>query len=515
MSNSIMDQVQRIFIPAYMHRRVVVLVFVIISSLSLFAGYHWPKKYTSFTTIFIQEENILGPLMQGTAVQGEVIDQGRIAREIVFGRKIMMEIISLGGWMEAEPGPAEQEQLMEQVRARTTVSNVGENLVKISYNDVDANRAYVITKGFADLFIKGSLNAKVVESRMAFEFINNQALKYEEKLRFSEDALKKFRAENVDFRTGAATEVNKRITQFRSQIEGIEGKLVEADIKKKSLTGQLSGETETAVGLSRAEQFRSRIAGLQVKLDTRRLSYHETYPDIVQLKQQIVDLRESLVREEKRRKLALQQAKKQGQLYIDESVRANPIYQQLQGELYQTKTLIATLKVRLKETHKLLQAELGRDGRINEAEATLTSLNRDYEANRNTYRDLSNIRENARVSMNLALEHQGLSLSINEPAYFPHKPSGPRFFHIVLVGLILGVVIPIGVLFGIRKIMPRIYSASDIENILNIKVIGEFNNHNTPQSIVKSRRDTLVLSGIVLSMLVAVAATLVMRVLEV
>jgi len=220
-SNNI-DLLRKIILPAYLYKKWVVISFVIVNLIAISAGYNWPKQYISSTTVYIEEENILGPLMQGTAVQTDVVDRGRNAKEIIFGRKMLQEILVMGGWMDSSPTPTEQEQLMNSIIKRTTVTNVGRNLVEISYKDVDPEKAYNITKGLADLLIEGSLSAKALESESAFKFIDKQVKEYEEKLRNSEEALKSFRSNNIDFREGAEANVAQRISQFRNEIDELE-----------------------------------------------------------------------------------------------------------------------------------------------------------------------------------------------------------------------------------------------------------------------------------------------------
>jgi len=498
--NSNLDVLRKIILPAYLHKRWVVVIFVIVNLIAVVAAYNWPKEFTSSTTVFIEEENILGPLMEGTAVQTDVVDRARIAREIIFGRKIMQKILVIGGWMQDDPSPAEQEKIMNQIQGRTTISIVGRNLVEIGYKDTSPERAYNITKGFADLFIEGSLYAKAQESESAFEFIDKQAKEYEEKLKVSEEALKAFRENNVDFREGAEENITQRIGQYRNEINEIEEQIREAEIKKASLQAQLSGETETAAGLTRAEQVRSRIAELQSQLNTLRLSYHETYPDIVQIQNQISELRETLQQEEEKRK----KAKREGSLYIDESIRANPIYQSLQSDLYQTNTLLATLSYRLEKTKKSLSDEIERDKRIAAADATLKNLTRDYTVNNNVYQDLLRRRENARVSMNLDRDHQGLTLRINEPAYYPHSQSGPQFLHFILGGFILGIALPIGIFYGIQQISPRVFEQTDISQFSDIHVIGELSHYISLNEQTEIKKELIVLSSLVFSVFVVI-----------
>lgn len=487
------------------HKLFVVIMFVSVNAVALYAGYNWPKKFSSYTTIYIEEENILGPLMQGTAVQTDVVDRGRIARELLYGRQILMQILKIGGWDKLDLSPSEQERLMDEIKKRTTITTVGQNLIRISYQDSDPQRAYILTKGYADLFIKGTLVEKSKESKGAFDFIDKQVKIYEAKLKTSEEALKNFRRNNTDFQEGAVQDVNRNISQYRTRLEELKQQLLEAEIRRSTLESQLSGETETAAGISRVEQIRARIGQLQSRLDTLLLSYHETYPDIIQLKTQIAELRELLQKEKQRRILEKSAAEKSGHTYIDESIRANPIYQQLQGDLYDTKTQIAMLKVRMNETQRLLQKEIERAKRIAEAEATLSALTRDYNVNQEVYQDLLRRRENARVSMNLDLQHEGMSISISEPAFYPHTPTGPRYLHFVVGGVFLGLAIPIGILFGLQQIMPKVLSPADLKGLTDVEVMGEFVHFTTYQEKRRNMIANIFLVMIMTGVFIAIA----------
>ena len=186
----------------------IVVVFSAIALVALALGVLWPKTYTSSTTILIQEDNIIQPLMEGRAVATGVTDRGRIAREVIYSRKILAAVLEEGGWLAAKPSLLEQERLAERLKAATVVRNGGENLIQISYKDSDPDRTFRVTRKFAEMFISESLAAKERESREAYEFIAARVEEYHRKLTGAEDRLKEFRAENQDARPGTATDVN-------------------------------------------------------------------------------------------------------------------------------------------------------------------------------------------------------------------------------------------------------------------------------------------------------------------
>ena len=51
------------------------LVFVLVSFAVLAAGFLWPYKYQSEVVIFVDDSNIIRPLMEGSAVTTEIKDR--------------------------------------------------------------------------------------------------------------------------------------------------------------------------------------------------------------------------------------------------------------------------------------------------------------------------------------------------------------------------------------------------------------------------------------------------------
>jgi polysaccharide chain length determinant protein (PEP-CTERM system associated) len=442
----------------FSHRRAVVIVFVAVNFLLLAAAFAWPLGYTSSTTILVSEKSIIQPLMQGAAATTEVADRSRMAREVINGRKVMNQVIVEAGWVTSgsveAPDALEKtrKDIIQSVNQRTTISNVGKNLIKIEYRDDDPSRAFRTVRTLAEIFIKESVGAKAAESQAAFEFIDRQTQEYHEKLIAMEDRLKEFRIANIDARPGTEGDISTRMAALQGRIEQSTQELKEAEIKKKSLDKQLSGEAESATALSRESQYRQRIAELTAQLENLRLSYHDTYPDIVRLRHQISDLNEAIVAEKQRQ----QQAKATGRLVIDDSVINSPMYQQLKRDLSQTQITIDTLIARIVEARQQLNNVLERGKRVHGGEATLVELTRDYQVTRDIYQDLLRRRENARVSMNMDKENQGLTFKIQEPAALPTEPSGLQFWHFILIGLLLSVAVPVGLVYGKLRIDPRV-----------------------------------------------------------
>ncbi len=475
----------------FTRRNSIFVMFVVISLSLLAVGSVWPKRYTSFSLILADDSNILQPLMQGTAVATRTTDYVGNAREIIFGEKIMSQVLKEAGWLKTNPSEVEQAQIKKQLKSQVTV-NGNNNLIKIEYRDSKPMRAYISAKRMAELFIEEGEQSKMNESQAAYEFIEKQVNEYLSKLTAVEEQLREFRSNNPDARPGLDTEVAGRITRLTSDIERTHLELRETMIRADSLQKQLSGEAAITISQSKEGQYRAKIAELQTSLETLRLDYKETYPDIVRLKHQIEDLKNSMNREIENRQNAKNKA---GSSYMDESISLNPLYQQLRSDASSTETTIATLHARMNEMNKMLENEYARARRIHGGEAALAKLTRDYQVNQEIYQDLLRRMERARVSKNLDRENQGLTFKIQEPAKIPLIPTGIRFMHFAIAGLVLGLAVPIGLIYIMLQIDPRVRFSQAISEDLNIPVLAEIHQITSKNDDRKMRINLIVLTS--------------------
>lgn len=472
MLDAFRDKINEVGYLAWAQWRLLLLVSAGVAVVMLALGLLWPKSYNSYVTVMFDEKAIIQPLMEGAAVATAATDRARLAREVINGRAFLNQIIEYAGAMPADADPLAWELERDRMRKRISIATIPPNLIKIEYRAKDPVMVHRITEKMAQLFIDETRALKANESSAAFEFIDEQVKEYHQKLIDAETKLKEFRSDNLDARPGTDAAIGMRIEQLNTGLEMATLELAETRIKASSIEKQLSGEAAVEVSMSREGQYQSQIAVLQGDLDRLRLSYHDTYPDVVRLKHQIEDLKTQIQREQDRRESAQKQARDQGRLYVDDSVRLSPVYQQLRQQLTDARTHISTLEARKRELESMLNDELGRGRRVHTGEMVLAELTRDYEVNRDIYRDLLRRRENARVSMSLDEGQQGLTLRIYEPAFLPLKPSGLRFLHFMILGIFLAVVLPVGYLVARVQLDPRVRYAEQLSNRLGYRVLA-------------------------------------------
>lgn len=442
-------------------RRIVLLalIFAAIAALTFVLGkFVIARHYEVSVTILAQDSDIIRPLLEGRAVPTGVTDRVGMARQIVYSRKVLTEIIEIGGWGEDESlSPLQKDRLMEEIRGRTLVTSPRADIVQITYRDVDPERAYEVTDAMGSLFIRETLATKERESREAYEFIDKQVQEYHRKLTDAEDNLQGYRARNADAQPGSATDVNARISALRTQVEQTRMSLLELESREASITAQLSGESAVTTVQTREMLHRTRLIELQAELDRLLLTFTDRHPDVVRIRHQMEDVQRQLDQERTRAAAGLSPAG-------SEDSQLNPLYQELRSQLSQVQRDIAATRSRMGVAESLLDDELARSRRIAASEGALAELNRDYEVNREIYQDMLRRRENARVSMGLDQEKRGLTLRVQDPPTVPLRPTGLRFMHIAAAGLLLAVAVPVGLLWLLVRFDPRVRSPQLVES---------------------------------------------------
>ncbi|HEY8682910.1 MAG TPA: hypothetical protein VIM06_07045, partial [Rhodanobacter sp.] len=295
------------------------------------------------------------------------------------------------------------------------------------------------------------------------------------------------------------TDTNASIAQLRNQIETARMDLMEKRSQEASLNSQLSGESEVSAVTTSSGIYQSQLADLQSQLDKLRLTYTDDYPDVVRIRHQIEDLRQQLAQADQRS----QTARSVGGGAPDNGVQFNPLYTQMKGQVSTLRADIAAANARLGASQSMLESELERSKRIANSEAVTAELTRDYTVNRDVYQDLLKRRENARVSMNLDAEQGGMSFVVQNPAIMPLTPSGLRFIHFGVVGILAALAIPCGLLFGIARFDPRVRSIAQLEHATGVLVLAAVPFYPTPADRRRERRRNMLLASIILAVAAA------------
>ena len=445
-------------------------IFCLISLVFLVIGFFWQKKYTSEVQIYVDDSNIVAPII-GTE-QVATRDKANVAKEELFAIDILDRILDQVGFTNADTTPADREEAREDLIDNTSVSNQNNQLLQIDYYHDQPEVAFKVTSLYADLFLQKTMDSSTEETTEAFEFIINQVETYRNKLEDAEGRLESFRSQHPGISTSTEGNVNARIVELQRDFEQASIQYAQADQRRRTLQSELSNESSTLARDYQLGQTREQVSRLQAEIDLLSLSYTDDYPDIIRLRQQIEDIKLAA----QRRSDQVNQSGGQavfnvGGSSFTGSASLSPVYQQLRSDLARTSAEADALQSKMRQVQLLLDKEIDRSSKTSQVERQLSELTRDYEINQRFYEDLLSQQENARLTMTLGAEKQGVLYRIHQAATFPARPNGLRFVHIVLAGIVLATVLPFLYLFVFLKVDPRIRTASAVTDVLELPLL--------------------------------------------
>lgn len=449
------------------HRWLIAVSFAIIALGLTALGYFTPKQYASSSTLIINNGRIITPLLEGAAVSKDNAALATIAEEIIQSRKTLVQLGQRLGMIEGAVDSFEEEVSLNKLGGKVGVSLEGERYMQTTYVDAKPELAQKGATILAELFIGENQGGKARESKNAYEFINTQVMQYHKKLLVAEEKLKGFRAQKLE--SGATSEeaITRRVQRLQEMLDQATLDLKESYVQKRSLEQQLQGEVTTTISLSRQSQYIGRIQTLKDELSRLRLSYQESYPDIVDLKHQIADL-ERVMEQEKRNS----EMRSAIGGVVDDSVRVNKVYQDIKLRSGNISTRVATLQTRVAELKRNIANERKKGRQVSDVDAQQSELTRDYNVNKNIYEDLLKRREKARVSMEVEKDAKNSSITLYEPAYLPVNPTGLRFLHYIAVGLVLGSMLPIVGIYLLQIVDTKVKTGQLLVSKMKVPVLA-------------------------------------------
>jgi len=459
-----------------------VVLFMAASFAVLVSGLFWPKKYITSSLLYADVSNIIQPLLKGRAeVTG--FDRSEQAREVIYTRRIMEEVGKKTGLLTPTMGQDQQESIINVLRLKTKVIPEGKNYFRIEYSHKLPDKSFEVLNALVNVFIEDSARKKREESYGAFKFIDAQVQTYKGQLELAEKNLKEFKAVNRD---GTEASVNARIGGLREAIGELSLTIAEQRNTVTLLEQQLRDESKYLQAKVKVDNYQSRMQVLKAQLDQLRLSYTDSYPDVLALKDQIANLQKETDSVSGRQQVVSNSGEND----------VNPLFEDLRKSLAEARLQYSTQTRRLAYLENQLQEEFSRSARVAEGQAELSDLTRDYDVTRQVYEEMLERKESARLSMTLDIEGQGVSYKIQEPAIFPLRSAGLQFFHFAILGPFLGLLLPIGLVGAYVVLDPRVRSAALLADQLpeDIEILGVIPHVNTPFSKRVLRADVLMLA---------------------
>ncbi len=440
------------------YKWLITLLFILIAVGMTVVGYNTQKKYLSYATLLIEKEKIIAQQVGADLSRNErtLMDK---ASGIIYSRRLLTALATEIGMVDDSVDSTEYESVIKLLKNQVHFEIDGDNYIQLGFIDLDPVQAQSSAEFISNKFIEEAIGGKAKDSTNAYNFINSQVDEYHQKLKTAEVKLKEFTNKKIEQGVTSEEAVHLRLQLLQTSLDDAALQLKEAQVRRVTLKSQLRGEVQIQISAGKQSEFVAKIQNYKSRLADLRLNYHDDYPDIVFLQEQIVGA-ERQMHEEKRRSLENLQSGN-----VDDSVRVNPVYQDMKLRLSAEDTLIATLNTRVIELKKNIVMEKKKSKTVGLVDNELAELTRDYEVNNAFYKDLLERRERAGIARDIEVDKTFSGVKVFEQSFLPIDPVGLRFVHFVAAGIGMGLLLPLSLIFMIQYFNRSIKSRDMLQDM--------------------------------------------------
>jgi polysaccharide biosynthesis transport protein len=440
-TNEMTGQITLRDIPAIFRRRRLLLLSppVVITMLCILAAYLMPRKYESSTTIWVQRDEVLNPLVSFTmAVQMASEDRMRAFNEIVMSRQTMEMLIDTLRLADGSETPMVRDDLVDRTRSKVHTERRGSDSFVITFTDTDPVTAQQAVKVLADHFIATRLQAERTRNDYTVDFFSQKLNEYQERFDETEKNMVSLLRQRVQETPSNATSLTSRLDVMDTRLRGLEDKF--RDMRRAQVN------VDMFPSAFRTERGRQALAELQridliygkelqvllSQYDSVTTRYTDRHPDVERLESRILEFL------------------KRSRILIESEVAA-------------LTTQIADEKRRRSETvEEMMNTSVAqREDQDKES---------NYGLYKQLYNDMKVKLEQARIAQQLGQNAQNQFIII-DPARIPAKPSKPNRPLIILGGMAVGLLLGIFSAFLGEMVDTTVRSREQLE-IYGRPVIG-------------------------------------------
>jgi len=451
-------------------------VFVALAVMTAIGAYSFtlPKIYRADTTVFI-EKNVIDELVEGIAITPNIEERVRVLQYAILSRDMVVKTLEeLDSPIFKESNAKQQAYVSKLIdRARLNITRNMDRFT-LSIEDRDPAFAQKFINTLVGKYVEENISAKRDETYGANRFLEEQLAIFKEKLERAEDKIIEFRKKQGIYFSVDEGSTLENIRELMTEVENIN--LTQETLlgRRSQLQEQLNTTAPTVDFVSQSGEG-DRLVNMQNRLNTLLLRYTDNYPEVVRLRAEIESLKQALQNPGS-------DAAEGGTTTM---TSANPLYQELQGQLIELDAGLSSLWARKRNLELSIAKREKELQEVPAAKKELGILMQERDSYRSIYNDLLARMGQSEVSKQMEIGNKVSTFRIVDPALLPEIPVSPNLLRMFLMSVAAGVGCGIGLVFLLVNMDSRPRSTAALEN-LGIEILAIVPNISEP-ALVKRR----------------------------
>ena len=460
----------------------VIMAITVCVAISVVLCFTLPLSFRSTTTVLVESQKIPESYVK-SGMEGSIEGRIHAIQSMIMSRSLLTKVAEEFNFFKPDMSAQARENVIVVMAKRmkftkTLVGHAkGPDTIEgfsISYAHSDPVTAMKVTERFASHFIEENLKIREQMLEGASGFLEQELHMAEAKLEDQERLISEFKTKYMG-ELPQQTEANLRsldrlqleVNAARDNIQVAINRvaIMEKQVNEAVSSASTQGAPETESGSQRrgGDPLIIRLSELERTLTTLSAEYRETYPDIVQTRQEIDSVKSQL---------AVKYGVSKDEVKAGSAKMMDPALRDVVRHRDESKNDVEALKDRLRRLLEQVKQYEGRVERAPAREQELMILVRDYDNMQKNYQSLLEKRLNARLAENLEKRQKGEQFRVLDPANLPASPESPNRPLLLLGGLVVGCGLGFGAAFGLESLRPSFRRPEEAESILGLPILA-------------------------------------------
>ena len=385
--------------------------------------------------------------------------------EVIRSRKIIQKAISKLKLKNKNAQLVSADKLIKNLKIKSIRRT---DVLALSYQSTDPQEAATVVNSIMENYLEHNIRSNRAEATAARNFLLQQLPEVKAKVLEAEVNLRKFKESNniINLQEEAKAGV-EGLKEILDEITKNRAQLVDVNTRSQALQEKLELNSEQAIALSglssstTVQGVLEEYQNLQQQLATQRTRYTDRHPEIINLYNKTIALRQQL-------KTKVIQNLKRSQSIKERDLQMGQVKQDITASLVSAEierlgltNRVAQLRNEYLNFHKRLSSLPG-------LEQQQLQIERQLQIARSTYEQL--LKRLQEVEL---LEHQNVgNATILSEAVIPTKPVSPRIVLNLLLGACLSILLGATIALLVEAIDKSIRSVEEAKWLLNYPLLG-------------------------------------------
>jgi succinoglycan biosynthesis transport protein ExoP len=453
--------------------------FIVPTILSVFVGValvvFLPKEYVSMTTLGVTAPAV-SPSLVNQSIQLDNQERMRALSQQMLSLPILARVVKeehLGSGTADDPQVVKlRKDILITVPDPVAQTNEPRRLdtFVVAYSNPDPDRAQKIANHLATVFVDENSKTRTTQAEDTSAFIANQLRQSQTRLAELEERLRKAKEAHMG-RLPEQTQANlQTLSGLRQQLESnataLRSEQDRLSMIERQIDGMKQGSSDLIAPSGRGDNAplgpEARVAALQRELAAARATYTAKHPEVQRLVEELATAQKEAA--------AARDRPSSDRLA---SLQLDPAYRQLMTDREMSRMRIKELERSGSDEQRQIEQYQARVEAAPMVEQQLTTVQRDYDLEKQQYSDLSAKLHTATIAESVERNRGGEQFTILYPATYPTEPAKPVPWRVMLLSIAGGICVGGALSLGREYLDRSVHDVHDLRDEFDVPVLGE------------------------------------------